>query len=238
MVYEDGRYYIVDLAKGTISVFEISDYGKLFHELLKAQKELDYEYEEELWNVINYTNPGQDSVFKGLGNAAYRRQDMKEAMRYYKMANDKESYSKAYTFVRRDFIENNIAWILLVVVATIVVYIVYKKQKKKYIVNANRLIKTLDYSNYVIWHPMEGFWDIKREFKGSLSAAFVLIGLSCGVKLFADTCSGFIFNSHTGKKYNLIIEIGIILLIILVWCICQWCVTSLMDGKGKFVDIF
>ena len=72
---------------------------------------------------------------KGLGDAAYKKHDMRLAMQYYKKAGDREDYSKAYTFVRREWIERN-AYIILVAVALVITAAVllgrlYKKRLRR-----------------------------------------------------------------------------------------------------------
>ena len=85
--------------------------------LQKPAFEIDSETEQRLWNEILDRNANCVLAMHGLGNAAYKSKDMSEAMRYYKLAGDREGYSKAYSFVRRGWIENNvpvIAFVLLV----------------------------------------------------------------------------------------------------------------------------
>ena len=42
-----------------------------------------------------------------------------------------------------------------------------------------RLLSSLRYSLYVIFHPFDGFWDLSREKRGSLGAANIIVFLVC-----------------------------------------------------------
>ena len=49
--YND-RFYILDTAKTQVTVFELTEYGKLFGGVAKARQEIDFETEKSLWNQI------------------------------------------------------------------------------------------------------------------------------------------------------------------------------------------
>lgn len=238
MVYSDKNYYILDQTKGTLSRYCLTEYGDILHNLLAVQKEQNYEQEKLILENLTHSYPNSLIIYERLGNLAYREKNMTEAMQYFKLAENKENYSKVYTFVRREWIENNILYMLLIVGFVIAAIVIYKRFKRRYLAkeNANANIQALEYSNYVCFHPSMGFWNLKRERKGNLFAAVVLVVLVCIIKTLSDVGTGFIFNT-TGSDYNFLLQIGL-LLIIAVWCISLWCVTSLMDGKGTMRDIF
>lgn len=50
--------------------------------------------------------------------------------------------------------------------------------------------------------------------------------------------TGFLFNTSTPEYFNVFYQITGILLPFLIWCIANWCITTLVDGEGFFTDIF
>ncbi|MCU9612638.1 YIP1 family protein [Caldibacillus lycopersici] len=98
-------------------------------------------------------------------------------------------------------------------------------------------ISTLRYSLYVIFHPFDGFWDLKREKRGSLSAALTITGILILTYVIRRQYTAFLFNTNDIKELNLILEIISVLLPFLLWCISNWCLTTLADGEGTFKDI-
>ena len=40
-----------------------------------------------------------------------------------------------------------------------------------------RYVKELKYGFHVIFHPFNGFWELKREHRGSLAAALTFVGI-------------------------------------------------------------
>ena len=237
--FYDNYYYVLDTSKAQITRFELTEYGKLFGEVAKARLEIDFETEKELWNQILSRNANCTIAMRGLGNAAYKTKDMELAMRYYKLVGAKEEYSKSFAFVRRNWIENNV-WIIVLVIAVAVTVAVLGARSKTRInafVSKRPTLKAVLYAGHCCAHPMDGFWDLKREKRGTVLSATVLLLICMGVNILSSLGTGFIFNSIEIEDYN-IFSVLYILLAVALWIICQWCVTTLMNGEGKFKDIY
>lgn len=97
--------------------------------------------------------------------------------------------------------------------------------------------KTLMYVFHVIFHPVDGFWDLKREKRGSLPAALTIVALTIFTLTFEKQKTGFLFNTNRLEEINVLVDIATVLLLYVLWCVAGWCLTSLMDGEGKFKDI-
>lgn len=95
----------------------------------------------------------------------------------------------------------------------------------------------LKYTSHIIFHPFDGFWDLKHEKRGNLKAAVVIIVLLCITFILRRQMTGFIFNLSDPDELNIVNEILSIILPFSLWCISNWCLTSLMEGEGSFKDI-
>lgn len=102
----------------------------------------------------------------------------------------------------------------------------------------HKLLDSLRYSLYVIFHPFDGFWDLKREKRGSVAAANVIVLLVLMTRLWHLQFSGFLFVDVVWKEVNIWVEMAQILVPLVIWCIANWCLTTLFDGKGGFRDIY
>lgn len=240
MEYKDGRFYITDSSKNAVCVFELTEYGRLFASIAKAREEIDFESEAALWNEVMARNENCLLAVKGLGDAAYKKHDMRLAMQYYKKADDREDYSKAYTFVRREWIERNAYLILVAVALVITAAVLLGRLYKKRLAAADRnsFLSREHFSSYVCYHPLDGFWDLKREGRGTVGMGIFWFAATAVVLVANSLCVGFIFNTTNLDTYNMLGNIAFITAALLLWCIAQWCVTSIMDGEGKFKDIF
>jgi len=98
--------------------------------------------------------------------------------------------------------------------------------------------KTLKYSMYVITHPLDGFWDLTHEKRGSIGAANVIIGLAVIVEVLRLTLTSFQFVTINMEYFNSIIVAMRILLPVGLWTVANWSLTTLMDGKGRMLEIY
>ena len=237
--YYDGRFYALDATKCQINVYELTEYGKLFEKVAKASSELNYTEEEELWRSIASENVNCTLAMRGLGNAAYRRQDMTTAMKYFKMSKDTEGYSKAFIFVRRQFIEQNAIWIILIAAAIVAVILVASRFFAKYVAKAGirSYPDRLNFASFVVFHPIKGFWELKREKRGSLPAGLTIFVGALLVEIISSVATGFLFDPNGTDGYNIFSDVLLMLLILLLFSISQWCVTVLMSGEGNFKEI-
>ncbi|MBR4072600.1 MAG: YIP1 family protein [Clostridia bacterium] len=100
------------------------------------------------------------------------------------------------------------------------------------------MIEKLRYSLYVIFHPFKGFWDIKRENKGNVYSASIIVLLMCLISVLEYTLTGYIVADNPISGFNIFIRVGLVLFPFILWCIGNWCTTTLFDGEGSFKDIF
>ena len=98
--------------------------------------------------------------------------------------------------------------------------------------------KTLKYSLYVCTHPLDGFWDLTHEKRGSISAANIIVAAAVIVEVLRLTLTSFLFVTINMENFNAIIVVLRILLPIFLWTVANWSLTTLMDGKGRMSDIY
>lgn len=99
-------------------------------------------------------------------------------------------------------------------------------------------LKTLRYALYVIVHPFDGFWDLTHEKRGSIAAANVIVIMVLFVSIWEMQFTNFMFMYVQWEKINLFIVILGILLPFFIWCIANWSLTTLMNGKGTLRNIY
>ncbi len=102
-------------------------------------------------------------------------------------------------------------------------------------------LRTLDgvnYARYLIFHPFDGFWDLKHEKRGSVAAANVILLFTVLSWVFTRQYMAFIFNTRRVQYLNILTEALTIIIPLLLWCACNWALTTLMEGKGTFRDIY
>lgn len=222
------KYYLVEVQQGTHM------YTAQYH------YESRYDEEAELWAEIAQLNMNNTNALTGLGKSAYRRQAFAEAMEYFKLAEDRTNYSAAFKMYRSQRIGILFPYLMTGILGFCVLLFVYSLWRKRHPAKASAPHSyrgTLQYSRYVVFHPFDGFWDLKCEKRGSMKAAITLLGLACIVMAVYSRFTGFIFTTGRVEEINLLVEALKVAAPLLLFCVCNWCVTSLMNGEGKFRDI-
>ena len=104
--------------------------------------------------------------------------------------------------------------------------------------NFSETVEGLKFSRFVIFHPFKGFWELKREKRGNIYSATVILLAVIIIFILRRQFTGFVLNYNEPNEMNLILQISYVLFPFFVWCIGNWSVTTLMDGEGSFTDIF
>jgi len=100
------------------------------------------------------------------------------------------------------------------------------------------VLQTLKYSLYVITHPLDGFWDLTHEKRGSVAAANIIIALAILTNIWRLRFTSFQFIRVYWEHVNVFEQILGMLLPIIIGCIANWSLSTLFDGKGTFKDIY
>lgn len=100
--------------------------------------------------------------------------------------------------------------------------------------------EAIKYPFYLITHPFQGYWDLKYELKrrDHLIMAYVIIFSLIITNILSSQYAGFVVNIYNPEEMNSIMEIVYVIVPLLFWCVANWSLTTLMDGEGKFVEIF
>lgn len=100
-----------------------------------------------------------------------------------------------------------------------------------------KYLRELRYSFYTIFHPFKGFWDIKYEKKGSIAASLTFFACYVLTAILREQFTGYIFNSNYPNMANVFKIILQSVILFFLWCLSNWCLTTLMDGEGNLRDI-
>ncbi|MEG0570210.1 MAG: YIP1 family protein [Oscillospiraceae bacterium] len=96
----------------------------------------------------------------------------------------------------------------------------------------------IKYSLYVLSHPIDGFYRIRFENAGNLISCFVLLVALVASFICKESYTGFIFTETDPRDFNVLWTIANVLVPVVLWCVANWSITVLMDGCGRFIDIF
>lgn len=79
---------------------------------------------------------------------------------------------------------------------------------------------------------------MKHEKKGNVYSAWVIVCLLSVLLILRRQFTGFILNFNKQNEMNVFVEILSVLAPLGLWCLSNWCITTLVDGEGSLKDIF
>jgi hypothetical protein len=103
---------------------------------------------------------------------------------------------------------------------------------------AEQIGNTLRYSLYVISHPLDGFWDLTHENRGSIAAANIIYFLALITTIFKLQFTSFLFIKVIWEYVNLIEVILGFMAPIALATVANWGLTTLFNGKGTMKQIY
>lgn len=99
-------------------------------------------------------------------------------------------------------------------------------------------IASLKFALYCITHPLDGFWDLTHERRGSYAAANTILIITLIVRLMKLRFTSFIFLTVYWEELNLVLYMASILFPLAVFVLGNWGLTTLFDGKGRLGQVY
>lgn len=243
ITYSGSDILVLDKVGNNISVYRRTEYGDLLIEAIQNTNERNYDKTVDYWTEILKRNNNFDTAYVGIGKSLYRNAEYEESLKYYKAAYDTTNYSESFKEIRKEWISNYILLIPLFVIVVAVGLTAFSKYAAK--LNKKTQLKKgrktfweeLVYAQHLIFHPFDGFWDLKHEQRGSVRAALVWLAVAILTFFYQDVGTGYIFNSVPSNS-SIFVQITAVGLPVVLWTVSNWCLTTLFDGEGSLKDIF
>ncbi len=244
VVYKsDGTMLLLDKSQKSFTVFQRTEYGDILINALKNQNERQFDRAIDDWTEILKRNSNFDTAYIGIGQAHSRNGNYSEALKYFEAAYDKDNWSDAFKEIRKEWIAKYVLLIPViagVIIAAVVLFFKYagKVNKRAATAGGKRTFgEELLYGFHLIFHPFDGFWDLKHEHRGSLRAALVYLAVTVLTFFYQAIGSGYLVNPR--GSYTTIVSQAISVVVpLMLWVVANWCLTTLFDGEGSFKDIF
>lgn len=250
--YVGERIAVLDSGTNSVTVFEPTDYTRRILGAIGAYEAGDYELSTAIWQEVLAMNGNYKQAYVGIGRASLREGKYQEAMRYFRYGDDRESYSEAYSRYRREILGTHFGTIVMLIMLFVALIAVgsvsglferWREQIGCWWLSKDRgtigeIVDGLGYSLHLVFHPFDGFWDLKHEKRGNVLSSTMLMGLVTLVYLGMRQYTGFIFNLRDLTKLNLFSEMASVLIPFGLWCLVNWALTTLMEGKGTIRDVF
>jgi DNA-binding beta-propeller fold protein YncE len=109
--------FVLDARTATITRFNLTEYGKYIDQAMNYYFMGLYDESAAMWDEVLKLNGNYDLAFIGKGRAALRNEQYYEAMKFYEAKYDQESYGKAFQLYRKEWIEEHITTIVIILLS-------------------------------------------------------------------------------------------------------------------------
>ncbi len=237
--YMEDLLLVIDSVGSKLTVYEKTEFCDSVEQAISCYKKGKYNEAYDLFDSVLRTSSNFTYAQLGIAKIEIQRGNYGTAMNILKAIGEKTYYSVAFKEQRKEYFRSGLLWVIVICAVLVALYTVCKRvfaKKRSRLVISTTLGNQLLYSKYVIFHPFDGFWDIKHERRGSVASASVLYAVFLIEFALWKVAKGYLFSSSEDIKLSE--ELIICVLTILLWCLANWALTTLLEGKGKFGDIF
>lgn len=128
----DGDLLVLDEATGYIHRFERTSFMNYITQAVDYYNDGQYESAEEAWHQVLNVDANYPVANKGIGDALYKQDKVKEAMEYYRLSDSKSGYGSAFSVFEYAFFRSHFGLIVLAAVLIIaaVVFLIIKLKKR------------------------------------------------------------------------------------------------------------
>ena len=241
--------YVLDSDKAQIQVYKPSEFTQKLHTALQLYSTGRYTESREPLSEVLEMNSMFDYANKAMGRAFFQEENYVEALRYARLAKDKEGYSDAFWELRNDWLKENIVPLIITLVILWIIYkVISVLDKKKGILNGvrkliekvkeNTLVSNLLYSGYFMKHPIDGSYGIAREGRASWSAPSIILVVFMIEYVINKYLCGFLQKEVREGRYEIFSDFGTILIVIVALTACNYLVCTINEGEGTVKKIY
>ena len=102
----------------------------------------------------------------------------------------------------------------------------------------DKYFDSLKFALYCITHPLDGFWDLTHEKRGTYAAANTILFLTLLSRIMKLRFTSFIFLKVYWEDLNIFLYLASILFPLALWVVGNWGLTTLFDGKGRLGQVY
>lgn len=247
---ENGFVYVLDREKGFVEVFYPTDFAIMTHQAIYDLENGDYEAAEASWGAVLKLNGMARNAHIGYGKTLLHQQRYTEAMQQFRLAGDREYYSEAFWQQRDDWLNEHMIYILVLIIAfvlyVIVSSLIKRKRPSKEISYLKKIPTTpmarfghdLGYIGYMLKHPIDGYYYLKRGDAGSLLSAGILYFVIFAVYIADSMLRGFVFGFSSVDEVPLAFMTAVFFVLCILFVVGNYLVASINSGEGSFRNIF
>ncbi len=246
---DEGFVYVLDREKNFVQVFYPTDFAVATHQAIYDLENGNYENSEQTWSAVLKLNGMSRIAHMGYGKTLFHQQRFEEALEEFRFARNREYYSQAFWELRDKWMSENMVYFLVVIFIAVAYYIVssFIKRRRPVVVTrvkeipktkGKRFLHDMTYFRYMLRHPIDGYYYLKRGHAGSILSATILYFVVFIVYMADTLFRGFIFGFAAIEETPMAL-MGIAFFIVCgLFVIGNYMVASINEGEGSLKSLY
>lgn len=101
-----------------------------------------------------------------------------------------------------------------------------------------KYIDSLKFALYCTTHPLDGFWDLTHEKRGTYAAANTILAFALLIRILKLRYTSFLFMEVYWEDLNIFMYLASVVFPLTLWVLGNWGLTTLFDGKGRLGQVY
>ncbi len=248
-VDNNGHIWTIDGIKGYVQSYSPTEYASQVYRALDLYEAGFYDESMEVWEDVLALNQMSVIAHNGIGKAYMSRYDYESAMEHFEVAGNHSKYSDAFWELRNVWLQHYLGYIIIAIVALWLTVTIlrkadrkgrirrWKEETKSKIMSSGGLGDTL-YAFTTARHPMDAYYDIRVEKKGTVLGASILYGILFLAFMLYMLGKGFIYQYVDVQELDISSIVVGFFAIIILFVVCNYLVTSINDGQGSLKQVY
>ena len=248
-VDSNNQIWALDQERNLIQSLKPTNYTNAIFEAMVSFENHEYERSRKAWEKVLEQDALSVFANDGLGKAYYYDLDFEEAAKYFSISKNRNLYSEAFWEIRNSWMQDNLSIMLVIIAGAVVVLIVLiylfktipslvKIKKKVGKVKEKRFFKDLTVGFRLIRKPVDTFYELKTNRRGSVLGATIYYVLGLVIftwYMYGKALPFQLFNENT---LNASIVIFGYIAVLMIFVLCNYLVSAIKNGEGTFKSIY
>jgi DNA-binding beta-propeller fold protein YncE len=236
---------VLDKDKNAIVTYQVTDFARTLHDGVRLYTDGFYTEARPYFEEVLSYNGLVLIAYQGLANAEYKAGNYASALQYYRYAEDRGGYSETFWELRNAVLQRSLGSALGILLGGWVVVAVFTRvERRRHWLDPLRrwagearkirLVDDFLFMFRFIKQPVDSFYYIKQNLRGSLLFAFLIYGWIVLVRVISLYLTGFVFSPYsTSWQIQPETEVIYTLGAILLWNVANYLVSTISDGEGR-----
>jgi uncharacterized membrane protein (GlpM family) len=243
------QLFVLDKDKNAVVIYDTTAFAKAVHQGVSLHINGFYqEAKPHFENILNY-NGSFVMAYGAIGDAYFKEQDYPKALLNYRYGDDVVGYSQTFWELRNVILQKHLSQALLGLFGFSIMWQLIHWFDRRYAwlkgprqtLQTLRKIKWMDDLAFMfrfIRQPVDSFYYIKKDLRGSLGFAIVIYIWIVIARILSLYVTGFIFSPYySSTDIKVANEIAFTVLPLVLWNLANYLISSINDGEGRLRDV-